>query len=71
MPKKLIIKIIAITLIAASFLGNLYLLGSKQLAKERTKSFNAGVMYVFDLAQKNGTVSYTDKNGKQITLIIK
>jgi len=51
-------------------LGNLYWIGNYFWKKETQKFFNSGVVFVFETAKKNGTVTYTTPSGEKIILIL-
>jgi len=70
MMKQTIKKVAIILVIGISIIGNLYWVGNYFWSKERTKIFNSGVIFVFETAKKNGTVTYTTPNGEKIILIL-
>lgn len=61
-------KLIIITILVASLIGNAYYFGGAWLKKDRQANFNAGVITVFQTAQQNGQVQMT-LDGQLIKLI--
>jgi hypothetical protein len=70
MNKKIIIISIISLIVIASLLGNGYFLANNWWKAKKTQLVNQGILTVFQIAQKNGFVTYKDKDGKSITLII-
>ncbi len=65
--RTLIVSLILLISIGA----NIYWFGWRHLLeKERREGFNEGVVYVFNIAQNIGQVSYTNEDGGQIVLIL-
>lgn len=63
-------RIFALILIV-SLGANIFFFGKQWYERRLTKSFNQGIIWVFQQAQKLGQVSYTDQNGNQIILEVK
>lgn len=66
---KIIITILILIFIA-SIGANIYIFSKQWYNKQLNKSFNAGVIWVFDQGKKLGQVSYTTPEGEVIILII-
>ena len=65
-----IIKPILIAIFLLSILGNIYFFGKQWYEKKLAERFNQGVVFVFETAKKNGTVTYTTLEGEKIILIL-
>lgn len=70
MIKQTIKKIATVLIIGLLVLGNFLWAGNYFWTKERTKIFNSGVVFVFETAKKNGSVTYTTPEGEKIILIL-